>query len=147
MRRIEIVLRQMERNTVSETILAAFEDSDPQLVEQSDSKIMTFPGLTISLNEQIVYRNGEAIVLTKKEFCTLVFLAQHPKWIQTAEQIYEAVWREDGENCGNSVSKIIGQLRRKLTPDTPQSGYIQTIAGRGYKFEIAEQTVDTNRES
>ena len=32
---------------------------------------MIFPGLTISLNEQLVYRNEDIIFLTGKEFCTL----------------------------------------------------------------------------
>lgn len=138
MKKIEIVLRQTEQNTVSETVLVTFENSSAPLAERSVSKSMTFPGLTISLNEQLVYRDNKPLILTSKEFCTLVFLAQHPKWVHTAEEIYEAVWREHGEQCSNAVSKIIGRLRRKLTPDTPYGGYIHTISGQGYKFEIPE---------
>lgn len=140
MKKIEIVLRQTEQNTVSETVLTSFQATDVPLAEQSTSRCMIFPGLTISLNEQIVYRNNEEILLTSKEFCTLVFLARHPQWVHTAEEIYEAVWRENGDQCGNAVSRIIGQLRRKLTPYTLHSGYIQTITGRGYKFVIPDNT-------
>ncbi len=139
MKKIEIVLRQTEQNTVSESVLASFENLEAPLAERSVSKSITFPGLTISLNEQLVYRNNEVIRLTSKEFCTLLFLAQYSQWIHTAEQIYEAVWRESGDHCGNAVSRIICQLRRKLTPDTPHGGYIHTIAGRGYKFEVPDK--------
>ncbi len=138
MKKIEIVLRQTEQNAVSETVLASFDHAGAPLAEQSASRCMIFPGLTISLNEQLVYRNEDIIFLTGKEFCTLVFLARHPKWVHTAEEIYEAVWHENGGRCGNAVSRIIGQLRRKLTPDTPHGGYIHTIPGCGYKFDVSE---------
>lgn len=137
MKKYEIVLRQTEQNTVSETVLASFENTAALFAEQS-TKNMIFPGLIISLNEQTVYRNNESLLLTGKEFCTLVFLAQHPKWVHTAAEIYEAVWHENGEQCGNAVSKIIGSLRRKLTPDNPHGGYIHTISVQGYRFEIPE---------
>ena len=44
-------------------------------------------------------------------------------------QIYEAVWAADGEHCGTAVASVIGQIRRKLTPDTPKGGYIRTVLG------------------
>lgn len=134
-KRIEIVLRQTEQDTVSETVLASFENTATLFTEHSASN-MIFPGLTISLYERIVYRNGEPLLLTSKEFSTLVFLAQHPKWVHTATEIYEAVWCNNGSQCGNAVSKIIGRLRRKLTPGSPHGGYIHTISGQGYRFEV-----------
>lgn len=33
------------------------------------------------------------------------------------------------------IASVIGQIRRKLTPDTPKGGYIRTVPGSGYKFE------------
>ena len=50
------------------------------------------------------------------------------------DRIYEAVWDKDGEHCGTAVASVIGQIRRKLTPDTPKGGYIRTVLGSGYKF-------------
>lgn len=81
------------------------------------------------LKQQNVYRDGQLVALTKREFYTLVFLAQHPDWLFTAQQIYEAAWNGSSEDCGSAVSTVIGQLRRKLTPDTPKEGYIHTIIG------------------
>ena len=42
-------------------------------------------------------------------------------------QIYEEVWGGDSENCGTAVASVIGQIRRKLTPDMPKAGYIRTV--------------------
>ena len=133
MNKVEIVLRQTKQDVVSETVLASFENPD--------SESMTFPGLVILLNERLVYRNDTMILLTHKEYCTLVFLAKHPNWTYSANQIYEAVWHKNEGYCGNAVSKVIGHLRHKLTPGTPRSGYIQTVVGHGYKF-IPEQSLD-----
>ena len=95
---------------------------------------LSFPNLEIRLKEQTVSCNGQLVTLTYHEFAVLAYLARHPGWVFSAYQIYEAIWCKDGENCGTAVDSVIGQIRRKLTPDTPKGGYIRTILGSGYKF-------------
>ena len=84
--------------------------------------------------EHTVYCSGKLIPMTHHEFAVLTYLARHPGWVFSASQIYEAVWNSDGGHCGTAVASVIGQIRRKLTPDTPKGGYIQTVLGSGYKF-------------
>lgn len=91
--------------------------------------ILTFPNLEIRINEQTVYHNGIPIALTHYEFFTLLYLAQHPSWVLSKEQIYEAVWKADPEHCGAAVANVISQLRRKIG-----DGYIETVVGSGYRF-------------
>ena len=91
--------------------------------------ILTFPNLEIRINEQTVYHNGIPIALTHYEFFTLLYLAQHPFWVLSKEQIYEAVWKENSEHCGAAVTNVISQIRRKIG-----DGYIETVVGSGYKF-------------
>ena len=95
---------------------------------------LSFPDLEIRLKEQTVYCNSTLIALTYHEFSVLTYLARHPGWVFSAHQIYEAIWRKDSEHCGTAVASVIGQIRRKLTPDTPKGGYIRTVLGSGYKF-------------
>ena len=95
---------------------------------------LSFPNLEIRLKEQTVSCNGQLVTLTYHEFAVLAYLARHPGWVFSAYQIYEAIWCKDGENCGTAVASVIGQIRRKLTPDTPKGGYIRTILVSGYKF-------------
>jgi len=45
------------------------------------------------------------------------------------EQIYEAVWKEHGMNCGSAVTNVVSQIRRKIG-----DGYIETVVGSGYRF-------------
>ena len=63
---------------------------------------------------------------------SITFLLYKP--IVTALRKSGYIWCKDGENCGTAVASVIGQIRRKLTPDTPKGGYIRTILGSGYKF-------------
>ena len=117
-------------------IMAAIID-EPELdriaLPLSDTSL-SFPNIEIRLKEQTVSCNGQLVTLTYHEFAVLAYLARHPGWVFSAYQIYEAIWCKDGENCGTAVASVIGQIRRKLTPDTPKGGYIRTILGSGYKF-------------
>lgn len=93
------------------------------------ANILTFPGLKIHIHEQIVYHNDTLIPLTHHEFFTLTYLASHPSWVFSKEQIYEAVWKEHGMNCGSAVTNVVSQIRRKIG-----DGYIETVVGSGYRF-------------
>ena len=92
---------------------------------------LSFPGLEIHLRKQTAEWQGRPLHLTHLEFFTLAYLAQHPGWVFSQEQIYEAVWHEFPENCGAAVINIISQLRRKMGPGNP----IRTVPHSGYKFE------------
>lgn len=99
--------------------------------EDCTNRLLT-RGLLVSGSGETEY--GQLVTLTYHEFAVLAYLARHPGWVFSAYQIYEAIWCKDGENCGTAVASVIGQIRRKLTPDTPKGGYIRTILGSGYKF-------------
>ena len=91
--------------------------------------------LQILLPEKMVYRNGKEILLNRHEFDILVYLAKHPGWVCSKEQIYETVWTEEVMDYENAVMWCISQLRKKLEPDPDRLQYIHTVKGMGYKFE------------
>ena len=80
----------------------------------------------------------EAVLVLQKEkgMVRSVDVAQHPGWLFTQEQIYEAVWHEFPEDCGATVVNIISQLRRKMGLGNP----IRTVPHSGYKFELSPIT-------
>lgn len=126
---IEIIMRKTEQQgNVSEVVLASF--SDKIYDSDLDANTLIFSDLEIHLKEQTVYFNHALIPMTHHEFFTLTYLAQHPGWVLSKEQIYEAVWKESGTNCRAAVTNVVSQIRRKIG-----EGYIRTIVGSGYKFE------------
>lgn len=92
--------------------------------------ILSFHGLEIKAKEQTVYYDGELVPMSHHEFFTLLYLAQHPNWVFSKAQIYEAVWKESGDG-GTAVTNVVSQIRRKIGDD-----YIKTVIGSGYKFEV-----------
>ena len=139
------IVEKCENGTVYEEYILsrimeiiAAEPGFDHIVSSHPCNTLVFPGLELRLKERTVHRNGELISMTHREFATLVYLANHPSWVFSAGQIYEEVWGEDGENCGTAVASVIGQIRRKLTPDMPKAGYIRTVLGSGYKFEVPQ---------
>ncbi len=128
---IEIVMRKIApTGSVSETVLVSLPGAESQETTHS-SDILTFHNLEIRINEQTVYHNGIPVPLTHHEFFTLLYLAQHPFWVLSKEQIYEAVWKADPEHCGAAVANVVYSLRRKIG-----DGYIETVVGSGYKFVV-----------
>lgn len=128
---IEIVMRKIApTGSVSETVLVSLPGAESQETTPS-SDILTFHNLEIRINEQTVYHNGIPVPLTHHEFFTLLYLAQHPSWVLSKEQIYEAVWKAAPEHCGAAVANVVYSLRRKIG-----DAYIETVVGSGYKFQI-----------
>ena len=120
---------------ILEKILKVVESSADVEDRTLPSEKIELADLQILLPEKMVYRNGQEIPLNRHEFDTLVYLARHPSWIRSKEQIYEAVWTEEVENYENAVMWCISQLRKKLEPDPDRLQYIHTVKGVGYKFE------------
>ena len=129
-----------DESILQEIITLLSQRTDIQLSELSqeaeyNQKVLSFPGLEIHIMEQSVYRKGELIPMSYYEFSTLCYLARHPGWVFTKQQIYEAVWREPEGDCNTAITNVISQIRKKLDPYAPKNGYIKTIVNSGYKFE------------
>ena len=130
----------MEENEedILEKILKAVESRVDIEERALSSETIERADLQILLTEKMVYRNGKEILLNRHEFDTLVFLARHPGWVRSKEQIYETVWTEEVEDYENAVMWCISRLRKKLEPDPDRLQYIHTVRGVGYKFEYRE---------
>ena len=126
---IEIVMRKIAPSgSISETVLVSLPGAESQESAHS-SNVLTFPNLEIRINEQTVYHNNRPVPLAHYEFFTLLYLVQHPSWVLSKEQIYEAVWKADPEHCGAAVANVVYSLRRKIG-----DGYIETVVGSGDRF-------------
>ena len=72
--------------------IIAVEPGFDHIVTSHPCNTLVFPGLELRLKERTAYRNGELISMTRREFETLVYLANHPSWVFSAGQLYEEVW-------------------------------------------------------
>ena len=126
-----ILIIEAEENILQEVVTFLSERTHCQVTHLSPCPdTLSFPGLEIRPREQMVYRDGEIVSMTYHEFFTLLYLAQHPGWVFSKEQIYENVWKESGDG-GAAVVSVVSQIRRKIGDK-----YIKTVIGSGYRFEV-----------
>lgn len=80
-----------------------------------------------------VYKNGEKIEFTNKEFELLVYLAEHRGRAITREELLDHVWGYEFIGDGRTVDIHVRRVRKKLNEDKHTS-IIETIFGVGYKL-------------
>jgi len=85
----------------------------------------------INKEKYVVNNNGEEIMLPKKEFELLSFIASKPNRLFTREEIFNHVWGADTHVGDRTIDVHIRKLRSKIG-----GHYIKTIKGVGYKFII-----------
>ncbi|MES2518264.1 MAG: response regulator transcription factor [Bacteroidota bacterium] len=89
--------------------------------------------LVINRTNYSVINNGVQLVMPKKEFELLYFLAKHPDKVFNRDELLEKVWGVDVYVVERTVDVHIRKLREKI----PEQ-YIKTLKGVGYMFSIEE---------
>lgn len=97
--------------------------------EEPENKL-EIADLTIDRETYLVYRDGQKIVLAKKEFELLYLLASKPGKVFTREVILKSIWEDSVVVTNRTIDVHIRKVREKLGDD-----YISTVKGVGYKFD------------
>ncbi len=90
--------------------------------------------VTIDFDRHRVYRQGEEVRLTPKEFDLLVLLAGRAGQVVTHRAILKAIWGPNAVDQPEHLRVLIGQLRKKLEPDPAHPRYLLTEPWVGYRF-------------
>lgn len=106
---------------------AATEAEQPAMIEAGD--------LRIDLTAHKVTIRKQEVHLTPKEFDLLVYLARHPGKVVSHRSLLGAVWGSHSTEQVEYLRVFVGQLRKKLEPDSTSPRYILTEAWVGYRFE------------
>lgn len=99
-------------------------------LEQTETAI-DIAGLHIDREKYFVRKDGQQIILPKKEFELLLLLVSKPGKVFTREEILEKVWGEEVIVGNRTIDVHIRKLREKLGNE-----YFHTVKGVGYKFEF-----------
>ncbi|MGB9679032.1 MAG: response regulator [Thermoanaerobacteraceae bacterium] len=102
--------------------------------EDEEKQQISYPDLSVSLNEYKVKYKGKNIDLTPKELELLYFLCTHPNKVFTRDQLLENVWGYDYMGDSRTVDVHIKRLREKLGDGS--NWKLTTVWGVGYKFEV-----------
>ena len=86
--------------------------------------------------EEAVYRMGERVVLTEREYQLFARLCRGRRENLSAATLYEDVWNEPYlASSSNTVIVHIANLRRKLEKDPSSPAIIRTVWGKGYRID------------
>lgn len=127
------VVKPFVAPTLLEQIASIFRGRD--YIDQHCSqmkKIAKHRHLQVDLANHLVYRNGEPLALTRREYDLLVTLMSNPR-VLSREELLERVWKYENPGGTNIVDVYIRYLRGKIDIEG-QASYIETVRGVGYKI-------------
>ncbi|CAM4149418.1 response regulator transcription factor [Cytophagaceae bacterium 50C-KIRBA] len=98
---------------------------------EDNQEVTDIGGLHINRTQYAATFDGKALVLPKKEFELLSFLAKNPNKVFNRDELLEKVWGSDVYVVERTIDVHIRKLREKI----PEY-YIKTLKGVGYLFSI-----------
>lgn len=98
------------------------------------AEIIRVENLSIDKVQKKVWRDGQEIPLTVKEYQLLVLLAESPGQIFSKQQISEAVWDINFNTNTNTIEVYINFLRKKIDKEF-EPKLIHTRPGFGYYIQ------------
>ena len=99
------------------------------------TSILTYNEISVNTESKSVIINGNAIILTKKEYDLLLFFMINKNRVLTKEALAEHLW-EDNIDMADTYDFIythLNNLRKKIR-FAGGADYIKTLYGMGYKF-------------
>lgn len=99
---------------------------------QRDARLTLRAG-DVELNrlDHTVFRAGQAVELTNKEFSLLEHLLLNRGHCVARAELLDSIWKMEQDQSTNIVDVYVNYLRRKLS-DAPPGSFIRTVRGRGY---------------
>jgi two-component system, OmpR family, response regulator MprA len=97
----------------------------------SASGQLSYADLVLDPATREVWRDGQPVDLTAREFDLLAYFLKWPRQVLTRDQIFRGVWGSDYLGGSNVIDANVSYLRDKLEADGRRR-LIQTIRGVGY---------------
>ena len=95
---------------------------------------ITDGNITINRESRTVYKNGNRLEMTAKEFELLLLLVENKGRTLSKEYIFNQVWGSDSFSEQQTLTVHIKWLRAKIEEDPKNPQRILTVWGVGYKF-------------
>jgi len=101
-------------------------------------ELLRYGDVELSPATREVWRAGEALALTAREFDLLEFFLRHPRRVLTRARILEQVWGYDYLGGSNVIDVYVRVLREKLETGERQR-LIQTVRGVAYALREGDR--------
>jgi DNA-binding response OmpR family regulator len=96
--------------------------------------LLSFGDIGIDPRARRVTRSGVEVILTRKEFDILEFLARRAGEVIPRDEFCNKLWGEDVYVTERVIDTHIASLRRKIEKDPANPRHILSVRGVGYKL-------------
>ena len=96
-----------------------------------EEEVLSIADLSMDLKTHKVFREGNEIELSSKEFAMLEYLLRNQGKVLSRDQIEQHVWNYDYMGGSNMVDVYIRYLRKKID-EAHEKKLIHTVRGAGY---------------
>lgn len=101
-----------------------------------DNDIIDVGCFTLDCNRYELYKNGNLIDLTVREFELIKFLSAQPNKIYSRKSLLEYVWDYEYYGDVRTVDVTVRRVREKIEDDPSNPKHIMTKRGVGYYFAV-----------
>lgn len=108
------------------------EEAGEQAPLEAEPQGLKLFNLFIDIDMYEVYKNGQPVDLTHREFELLYYLARNSGKVMTREHLLQAVWGYEYFGDVRTVDVTIRRLREKIEDDPSKPEMILTRRGLGY---------------
>ena len=131
--RIRAVLRRGNQavTTTENVEMNCLPDTEPA---PASKHIFQFGEFKLNIEERILLRDAEEVMLTSGEMALLIVLVQHPNRVLSREQLMDMINRGDNDPFDRSIDVRITRLRHKIEKNSAKPRFIRTVWGEGYRF-------------
>jgi heavy metal response regulator len=102
---------------------------------ESRQVVLQVADLTLDPVRRVVFRGGERIDLTAREFALLDYFIRNPGRVLTRTMIADHVWDYDFDSTTNVIDVYVRYLRRKVDSGR-EPKLIHTVRGAGYVLKV-----------
>jgi len=124
------LMARVKANIRKREISQTLEGKSPVVPEN----LLEFGEISIDIGRYDVYRRGEPIDLTRREFELILFLATQKTQVFSRETLLEKVWGYEYFGDVRTVDVTIRRLRSKVEDNPDRPRFILTKRGVGYYF-------------
>lgn len=96
--------------------------------------VVSVGGITLDREAMQVFKDGQVVELTSKEYQLLELLVSAPGKVFSRPRILNKIWGYDADPLTNVVDVYIRRLRSKLNWDA-EYGCIRTVRNYGYRLD------------
>jgi two-component system, OmpR family, response regulator RegX3 len=97
--------------------------------------VLRLGAFEIDIQRQRLALDGEAVVLTQKEFDLSSYLFQNPGKLLSRDHLLNKIWGINADVDTRTVDTHVSRLRKKLQLDGSRGWKMVPVYGVGYRFE------------